>query len=59
MIRKDYFVNVSRAAVTFASAQFHRFPTLIEILSGKTLENSGKQNPKMRFKSPYRARSPA
>ena len=39
----------------FAAVLLPLFSTLMEIPQGNTLENSGKQNPKMGFKSPPRA----
>jgi len=40
----------------FAAVLLPLFSTLMEIPQGNTLENSGKQNPKMGFKSPPESR---
>jgi hypothetical protein len=47
--------NVCRSTTIYYSFFFPYFPqvtTLMEIPQGNTMENSGKQNPEMRFKSP-------
>ena len=49
---KNFVRRVATKCHSFASAQLPLVSTLMEIPQGNTMENSGKQNPKMGFKSP-------